>query len=100
MNYTVVDNIITEDAAARLAGRSASLTPSPKMSCSSIILAAPWSSTDVRGTAPQFCGRKFIDTGAMAVPIASVSGIRRLERDRIVITGPSRFQPARPEVLR
>ena len=28
------------------------------------------------------------------------SGIRRLERDRIVITGPSRFQPARPEVLR
>jgi hypothetical protein len=28
------------------------------------------------------------------------SGIRRLERDRIVITGADRFQPARPEVLR
>src|SRR5215469_15273575 len=28
--------------------------------------------TDVRGTAPQFCGRKFIDTGAMAVLIAGV----------------------------
>ena len=27
---------------------------------------------DVRGTAPQFCGPKFMDTGAMAVPIADV----------------------------
>jgi hypothetical protein len=31
-------------------------------------LAAPWSWTDVRGTAPQFCGPKFFDTGAAAVP--------------------------------
>jgi hypothetical protein len=28
--------------------------------------------TSVRGTAPQFCGPKFFDTGAMAVPIAGV----------------------------
>src|SRR5215467_9192320 len=26
-------------------------------------LAAPWSWADVRGTAPQFCGPKLIDTG-------------------------------------
>jgi len=26
-------------------------------------LAAPWSRADVRGTAPQFCGPKLIDTG-------------------------------------
>ena len=40
-----------------------------------------WSWADVRGTAPQFCGPKFMDTGAMAVPIAGVrfgrSTIRR-----------------------
>ena len=29
-----------------------------------IILAAPWSWTDIRETAPQFCGPKFIDTRA------------------------------------
>jgi hypothetical protein len=39
-----------------------------------------WSWADVRRTAPQFCGRKFMDTGAMAVPIAGVRfGIRRLD---------------------
>jgi len=37
------------------------------------VLIFPWSWTDVRGPAPQFCGPKFIDTGAMAVPIACVS---------------------------
>ena len=31
-----------------------------------------WSWADVRRTAPQFCGLKFMDTGAMAVPIADV----------------------------
>ena len=36
------------------------------------IVAAPWSWTDVRRTAPQFGGRKFMDTGAIAVPIAGV----------------------------
>src|SRR6516164_10546322 len=36
------------------------------------VLIFPWSWTDVRGPAPQFCGPKFIDTGAMAVPIAGV----------------------------
>src|SRR5215469_3765476 len=37
-----------------------------------VLKLAPWSWTDVRGTAPQFCGPKFIDTEAMAVPIAGV----------------------------
>ena len=38
----------------------------------------------VWATAPQFCGPKFIDTGAMAVPIAVFgSGIRRLDGEAV-----------------
>ena len=53
-----------------------------------------WSSTDVRGTAPQFCGPKFIDTGAMAVPIAGVRFGRSTTRGRGDRRPPPREDPA------
>jgi hypothetical protein len=59
-----------------------------------MILATTWSSADVRGTAPQFCGPKFIDTGAMAVPIAGVRFGHLTTRRRGGRRTPPREDPA------
>jgi len=53
-----------------------------------------WSWADVRRTAPQFCGLKFMDTGAMAVPIAGVRFGHSTTRRRGGRRPPPREDPA------
>ena len=54
-----------------------------------------WWWSDVRETAPQFCGPKFIDTGAMAGPIVGDQFGRSTTRRRGGRRPPPREDPAR-----
>ena len=53
-----------------------------------------WSWADVRGTAPQFCGPKFMETGAIAVPITGVRFGHSTARRRGAWRPPPREDPA------
>ena len=67
----------------------------PLENCNNLRLSSPHLVVGKRpGTAPQFCGPKFIDAGAMAVPIASVRFGHSTTRRRGARRPPPREDPA------